>query len=487
MTKIFDDIKNGLIEAIQLTKKDKMKDKNKNLQEELESIGMINNVDKLNIEDGIRGSAQMALSTALKDSQRHRKAAKEMNDKQETEARKALSREISNKEHPEPLDYLKPNSQIELKESLYPEYVSYQGKKMRVQGVRPDGKYALSEPQYSGLDITNHPEYLIDVSKEKIEPLEESAELVTEDISDGWDDELIFDIDGADVLEDIEGLIYEIRKTVRGYQSGAYTYEELGEYISDLASSLSYFAEGVSKLAESEDNEVEDTKMSLTEDTTEVSYTADSEGVVVDKELPAHEKASIEETPTSQQNGIQNMLQFLIKDEWDAIEGYNNTIQTLKSENAEDDILGVLQEISNEELVHVGQLQKLLELVNPITSKIKEGEAEATEQISDDPVQQDVATESEDNSDIHTESLIERELSTKENSISKIFIDNKDKINATTTKQSLVDIIKDLLKDLNPSRTDRIFKILDSKKDYFSALQYIYDFILKGDDFGVIK
>ena len=58
-----------------------------------------------------------------------------------------------------------------LEESLYPGYVSYQGKKMRVQGVRPDGKYALSEPKYSGLDITNHPEYLVYVSKEDVEPL----------------------------------------------------------------------------------------------------------------------------------------------------------------------------------------------------------------------------------------------------------------------------------------------------------------------------
>lgn len=61
--------------------------------------------------------------------------------------------------------------ECKVEESLYPKYVSYQGKKMRVQGVRPDGKYALSEPKYSGLDITNHPEYLVDVSKEDVEPL----------------------------------------------------------------------------------------------------------------------------------------------------------------------------------------------------------------------------------------------------------------------------------------------------------------------------
>lgn len=90
-----------------------------------------------------------------------------------------------------------------------------------------------------------------------------------------------------------------------------------------------------------------------------------------------------EEIPTPQENGVQNMLQFLIKDEWDAIEGYNNTIQTLKPFGVYDDLCAVLQDISNEELVHVGQLQKALEFINPVASKIAEGETEATEQLTE--------------------------------------------------------------------------------------------------------
>ena len=86
-----------------------------------------------------------------------------------------------------------------------------------------------------------------------------------------------------------------------------------------------------------------------------------------------------------------------------------------------------------------------------------------------------------------TEGLVEKELSTKNRSISKIFVDNKDKINATSSKEELVSVVKDLLKDVNPQRTEKIFRALNSKRDYFKALQYIYDFILKGDDLGVIK
>ena len=85
------------------------------------------------------------------------------------------------------------------------------------------------------------------------------------------------------------------------------------------------------------------------------------------------------------------------------------------------------------------------------------------------------------------EGLVEKELSTKDRSISKIFVDNKDKINAASSKEELVSVVKDLLKDVNPERTEKIFRALNSKRDYFKALQYIYDFILKGDDLGVIK
>lgn len=94
----------------------------------------------------------------------------------------------------------------------------------------------------------------------------------------------------------------------------------------------------------------------------------------------SHEALEVVTTP--EENGVQNMIQFLIKDEWDAIEGYNNSIQTLKGMGNYDDLCSVLQEISNEELIHVGQLQKALSFVNPVVGeKIVDGEEEATKQV----------------------------------------------------------------------------------------------------------
>ena len=103
--------------------------------------------------------------------------------------------------------------------------------------------------------------------------------------------------------------------------------------------------------------------------------------LVLDESLFEDEVKPVDTTP--EDNGVQNMLQFLIKDEWDAIEGYNNTIQTLKDLGGYDELCSMLQEISNEELVHVGQLQKGIESVNPDASKIKEGEEEASVQMNE--------------------------------------------------------------------------------------------------------
>lgn len=85
------------------------------------------------------------------------------------------------------------------------------------------------------------------------------------------------------------------------------------------------------------------------------------------------------------------------------------------------------------------------------------------------------------------ESLNERELSKLDRSISKIFVDNLDKINSTHTLPELISLITKLLSNLNSDRTEGIFKALNSKKSHTQALQYIYNFILKGDDVGVIK
>ena len=76
----------------------------------------------------------------------------------------------------------------------------------------------------------------------------------------------------------------------------------------------------------------------------------------------------------------------LIKDEFEAIDGYSSSLATLKIlENDGSDYSGIianLEDIKNEELIHVGQLQKCLAEVNPKAEAIDDGKEEASETIA---------------------------------------------------------------------------------------------------------
>ena len=88
---------------------------------------------------------------------------------------------------------------------------------------------------------------------------------------------------------------------------------------------------------------------------------------------------------------ITDMLSALIKDELEAIEGYNSVISTLRSmmedpetETDNDNIINsikVLEDIAGEEYIHIGQLQEVQKLFNSQTDLIADGEEEAKEQL----------------------------------------------------------------------------------------------------------
>ena len=109
---------------------------------------------------------------------------------------------------------------------------------------------------------------------------------------------------------------------------------------------------------------------------------------------------------TSDALGVANMLNALIRDEWEAIDGYNSTIGTIMSmkdadwEGADktidyDAISSILADISAEENNHVGMLQKALESVSPNVSEIKSGEEEAEHVIDVDTDEETVKAEEE--------------------------------------------------------------------------------------------
>ena len=103
--------------------------------------------------------------------------------------------------------------------------------------------------------------------------------------------------------------------------------------------------------------------------------------------LTDHNGEAVPEGPKpGVESGIADSLIKLINDEWEAIQGYNNfrdMILSMQQNNDGDytDMIKVIDEISNEENLHVGQLQELLKGVSPNTESISKGEEEAQEQL----------------------------------------------------------------------------------------------------------
>lgn len=86
--------------------------------------------------------------------------------------------------------------------------------------------------------------------------------------------------------------------------------------------------------------------------------------------------------------GMATVLSDLIKDEYEAIDGYNTAIATAEAEGF-GDMVKVLTDIQAEENIHIGQLQELMKMVDPNASKIADGTVEAEELLSNPSVNDD--------------------------------------------------------------------------------------------------
>ena len=95
------------------------------------------------------------------------------------------------------------------------------------------------------------------------------------------------------------------------------------------------------------------------------------------------EPESLEEpTVQEQNNAVATMLIDAINGEWETIDLYNNIIINLDG-TRDADIIAVIQDIVDEENIHVGQLQRALAMVSPQTDKIADGEKEAEKQLAE--------------------------------------------------------------------------------------------------------
>lgn len=78
--------------------------------------------------------------------------------------------------------------------------------------------------------------------------------------------------------------------------------------------------------------------------------------------------------------GIASMIIGAINDEWEAIDYYNSMVVNAEAVG-KSEVTNIVNDIIKEENIHVGQLQKLLSMINPETEAIADGEDEAEEQL----------------------------------------------------------------------------------------------------------
>lgn len=98
---------------------------------------------------------------------------------------------------------------------------------------------------------------------------------------------------------------------------------------------------------------------------------------------PVNESAVTESaSKADKQSSLVSLVGALIKDEWDAIEAYTGAISCLKNAKIDGAKIGLLEDIRNEEYLHVGQLQKLLQSLSEGADNINKGEKEGEKQLS---------------------------------------------------------------------------------------------------------
>ena len=125
-------------------------------------------------------------------------------------------------------------------------------------------------------------------------------------------------------------------------------------------------------------------KLTLNEDFFEPALIVEPVETVIEQPIPdvVSKIPKIKnETPsgpeTGVDNGIANQIIEMINGEWDTIQQYNDLVTNL-TQYGFIDFIPVIQDILNEENIHVGQLHAILQKISPNAQSIEQGEIEAS-------------------------------------------------------------------------------------------------------------
>ena len=115
---------------------------------------------------------------------------------------------------------------------------------------------------------------------------------------------------------------------------------------------------------------------------------SNAETVTEDMTLPAvsdEEILNTEESPSEkvEDNAYSNAIIDAVNDEWATVQKYQDIVNQLSEHEEFKKYIPVIDGIIKDEKNHIGNLQKVLDEINPTTlPDIKDGEEEATEKMS---------------------------------------------------------------------------------------------------------
>jgi len=107
------------------------------------------------------------------------------------------------------------------------------------------------------------------------------------------------------------------------------------------------------------------------------------EPIVVSTNVSRETNETVPGPTPGNDSGVADILMNLIKDELEAIQGYNDFLATIADKDEFDHMKETIEHINSEENKHIGELQALLKTISPNVEMISDGQEEAIEEMGE--------------------------------------------------------------------------------------------------------
>lgn len=170
---------------------------------------------------------------------------------------------------------------------------------------------------------------------------------------------------------------------------------------------MRYLTENKILLEEPEDEQELEPIDIEAEESEDSNQEVENESSTSNEELPSEEHEETEVSKEDLDSGVSSMLNSSIVSTWNRIDEFTSILATIKSFGGDESLVTIIQSILDDEMIHVGQLQKALSLVSSSDDLISRGVEKAQDIIDSSK------TAESDKEDIDNEEDVEDEEETQ--------------------------------------------------------------------------